>query len=89
MHSHVTQGGPKGMTAILGSKLLTYLGTISFPIFVLHGALGQVRKGCVILRMRDEGGCIARHLTPGTCTDTQSVESSVESPITRPCLATS
>ena len=27
---------------MLAHPVLTYLGTISFPIFVVHGALGQV-----------------------------------------------
>lgn len=38
-----TLAGPKGLTALLGTKVLTYLGAISFPIFVLHGAIGQAR----------------------------------------------
>ncbi|GBF97881.1 acyltransferase [Raphidocelis subcapitata] len=37
-----TLAGAKGLTALLGTKVLTYLGTISFPIFILHGAIGQV-----------------------------------------------
>lgn len=34
--------GAKGLTALLSHPLPTYLGTISFPIFILHGALGQL-----------------------------------------------
>lgn len=41
MHRN-TLAGAKGMTAVLSHPLLTYLGTISFPIFILHGALGQL-----------------------------------------------
>jgi peptidoglycan/LPS O-acetylase OafA/YrhL len=40
-----TVAGNKGITGLLGSKALTYLGTISFPIFILHGAIGQVGVG--------------------------------------------
>eukprot|EP00775_Hariotina_reticulata_P010853 gene10853-11007_t len=37
-----TLAGPKGFTALLSQPLLVYLGTLSFPIFILHGALGQL-----------------------------------------------
>ncbi|KIY98635.1 hypothetical protein MNEG_9324 [Monoraphidium neglectum] len=37
-----TLGGAKGLVEFLGQPLVTYLGTISFPIFILHGPLGQV-----------------------------------------------
>ncbi|GAB4823535.1 hypothetical protein N2152v2_010581 [Parachlorella kessleri] len=37
-----TLAGAKGLTGLLGHPLLTYLGTISFPIFIVHGALGQL-----------------------------------------------
>jgi hypothetical protein len=37
-----TLAGAGGLTAALAHPLLTYLGTISFPIFVVHGALGQL-----------------------------------------------
>ncbi|KAI8468764.1 MAG: acyltransferase family-domain-containing protein [Monoraphidium minutum] len=37
-----TLAGAKGLTAFLGLPLMTYLGTISFPIFILHGPIGQV-----------------------------------------------
>jgi peptidoglycan/LPS O-acetylase OafA/YrhL len=36
-----TEGTPS-LTRLLAWKPLTYLGTISFPIFVLHGPLGQL-----------------------------------------------
>lgn len=34
--------GSQGMAGVLAHPLLTYLGTISFPIFILHGAIGQL-----------------------------------------------
>jgi len=37
-----TLAGAKGLTQLLAHPALCYLGTISFPIFVVHGALGQL-----------------------------------------------
>ena len=37
-----TLAGARGLTALLGHPVLTYLGAISFPIFIVHGALGQL-----------------------------------------------
>jgi peptidoglycan/LPS O-acetylase OafA/YrhL len=37
-----TLAGARGLTAFLSHPALTYLGTISFPIFIVHGALGQL-----------------------------------------------
>ena len=37
-----TLAGAQGLTRVLGHPALVYLGTISFPIFVVHGALGQL-----------------------------------------------
>lgn len=31
-----------GLSGVLSHPVLTYLGNISFPIFILHGALGQL-----------------------------------------------
>jgi len=45
LHRHTaaaTTGAPPGLAGVLAHPVLTYLGTISFPIFVVHGALGQV-----------------------------------------------
>lgn len=41
LHRNTLQGA-KGLTAVLAHPVLTYLGTISFPIFIVHGALGQL-----------------------------------------------
>lgn len=41
LHRNTLAGSP-GLTGVLSLPLLTYLGSISFPIFVLHGALGQL-----------------------------------------------
>ena len=38
----ITLAGATGLTRVLGHPVLVYLGTISFPIFVVHGALGQL-----------------------------------------------
>jgi hypothetical protein len=53
-----TVSGNAGLTGVLGSKALTYLGTISFPIFILHGAIGQVRgrNGVFVLSCGPAGG---------------------------------
>ena len=37
-----TLAGARGLTAVLAHPALTYLGAISFPIFIVHGALGQL-----------------------------------------------
>lgn len=37
-----TLAGARGFTALLAHPALTYLGAISFPIFIVHGALGQL-----------------------------------------------
>jgi peptidoglycan/LPS O-acetylase OafA/YrhL len=45
LHRHTAAsatGTPGGVAGVLAHPVLTYLGTISFPIFVVHGALGQV-----------------------------------------------
>ena len=45
LHRHTAaaaSGAPGGLAGVLQHPVLTYLGTISFPIFVVHGALGQV-----------------------------------------------
>eukprot|EP00879_Flechtneria_rotunda_P014310 GHRR01014950.1.p1 GENE.GHRR01014950.1~~GHRR01014950.1.p1 ORF type:complete len:377 (+),score=89.48 GHRR01014950.1:54-1184(+) len=41
LHRNTIAGG-KGLTGLLAHPFLAYLGTISFPIFVLHGAIGQM-----------------------------------------------
>ena len=33
---------PAGLTGLLSGKALSYLGAISFPIFIVHGAIGQM-----------------------------------------------
>ena len=38
----ITLAVATGLTRVLGHPVLVYLGTISFPIFVVHGALGQL-----------------------------------------------
>jgi peptidoglycan/LPS O-acetylase OafA/YrhL len=35
-------GQADGLTKILSSKPLVYLGGLSFPIFIVHGPIGQV-----------------------------------------------
>ena len=37
-----TTSGPQGLTKLLNSKALVYLGSISFPIYIFHGPIGQV-----------------------------------------------
>ena len=39
-----TLAGAKGLTALLAHPLLTYLGAISFPIFIVHGAPPAPRR---------------------------------------------
>ena len=34
--------GHRSFSTMLGAKWLTYLGAISFPIYILHGPIGQV-----------------------------------------------
>ncbi|KAF8057114.1 hypothetical protein HT031_006123 [Scenedesmus sp. PABB004] len=41
LHRNTLAGG-RGLAGLLAHPALVYLGSISFPIFVLHGALGQV-----------------------------------------------
>lgn len=36
------QAAPAGVTGILSHPALSFLGAISFPIFIVHGALGQL-----------------------------------------------
>lgn len=65
IHRNTLQGA-KGFTAMLGHPLLTYLGTISFPIFVLHGALGQLfyKK---IIATKVWGGVMPLSFFPAYC----------------------
>lgn len=35
-------GAPKGLTKVLNSKALVWLGSISFPIYIFHGPIGQL-----------------------------------------------
>ena len=61
-----TVAGAKGFTALLGTRPLTYLGTISFPIFVLHGAIGQVfYKKIVATKLW--GGVMPQSFFPAYC----------------------
>lgn len=41
LHRQTLQGS-KGLAGFLSHPTLTYLGTLSFPIFIVHGALGQL-----------------------------------------------
>lgn len=41
LHRQTIQGS-KGFAGFLSHPVLTYLGTLSFPIFIVHGALGQL-----------------------------------------------
>ena len=61
-----TLAGAKGLTALLGHPLLTYLGTISFPIFIVHGALGQLfyKK---IVATKAWGGIMPLSFFPAYC----------------------
>lgn len=61
-----TVAGARGLTALLGTKPLTYLGTISFPIFILHGAIGQVfyKK---IIATKLWGGVMSQAFFPAYC----------------------
>jgi peptidoglycan/LPS O-acetylase OafA/YrhL len=46
LHRHTAAAAPgaqpAGLAGVLAHPVLTYLGQISFPIFIVHGALGQV-----------------------------------------------
>jgi hypothetical protein len=46
LHRHTAaapaDGKPAGLAGVLAHPALTYLGAISFPIFIVHGALGQL-----------------------------------------------
>jgi peptidoglycan/LPS O-acetylase OafA/YrhL len=41
-HRNAVAGQADGLTKILSSKPLVYLGGLSFPIFIVHGPIGQV-----------------------------------------------
>lgn len=41
LHRQTLQGS-KGLSGFLSHPILTYLGTISFPIFIVHGPIGQL-----------------------------------------------
>ncbi len=55
-----------GLSGVLSHPVLTYLGNISFPIFILHGALGQLfYKKIVATRMW--GGVMPLSFFPAYC----------------------
>ena len=60
LHRNTLQGA-RGLTAALAHPLLTYLGTISFPIFIVHGAIGQLFYKKV--RRRGAAAACAGHIT--------------------------
>ena len=41
-HRNAVAGKADGLTKVLSSKPLVYLGGLSFPIFIVHGPIGQV-----------------------------------------------
>lgn len=53
-----------GLSGFLSHPVFTYLGNISFPIFILHGALGQLfYKKIVATKAR--GRALATPAPPG------------------------
>jgi len=42
MHRDCMSAQPAVITRFFGSKLMTYLGSLAFPMFVLHGPIGQL-----------------------------------------------
>merc|ERR1712157_671688 len=51
----VGPGGPKALPKILCNSTLQFLGGISFPIFILHGPIGQLfYKKAVVMKVWGE-----------------------------------
>lgn len=42
LHRDCISSSPHAITRFFGSKMMTYLGSLAFPMFILHGPLGQV-----------------------------------------------
>lgn len=42
VHRDCLSKNPSAVTRFFGSKLMTYLGGLAFPMFILHGPIGQV-----------------------------------------------
>lgn len=52
MHRDCTMETPHAITRFFGSKTMSWLGSLAFPMFILHGVIGQLfYKKAVALRL--------------------------------------
>ena len=58
---------PPGVAGVLGHPALVYLGSISFPIFILHGAIGQMFYKKARPSLRERGGDARRLVSCSPC----------------------